>query len=151
MLSSFSSWMRSAMVLPWTRHWQFLQAHWVQSPKVALWNHWAWWCSKNVWMLCWGTWFSENHWWRVNGWTGRSCGSFPTLAILWFYKLLCCEWQCCLQQGFGTMWSSGSLPTQTNHVILWFCGTFTMGKTLHQEFTTAFTMRSGRTWHNLKE
>jgi len=36
-------------------------------------------------MLCWGTWFSENHWWRVNGWTGWSCGSFPTLVILWFY------------------------------------------------------------------
>ena len=38
------------------------------------------------WMLCWGTWFSENHWWRENGWTGWSCGSFPTLAMnLWFY------------------------------------------------------------------
>ena len=48
------------------------------------WSHWAWWCSKSVWMLCWGTWFSENHWWRANGWTGWSCGSFPTLAILWF-------------------------------------------------------------------
>jgi len=49
------------------------------------WSHWAWWCSKSIWMLCWGTWFSENHWWWVNGWTGWSCGSFPTLAILWFY------------------------------------------------------------------
>ena len=39
----------------------------------------------NVWVLCWGTWFNENHWWWVNGWTGWSCGSFPTLAILWFY------------------------------------------------------------------
>jgi len=48
------------------------------------WSHWAWWCSMSVWMLCWGTWFSRNHWWRVNGWTGWSCGSFPTLAILWF-------------------------------------------------------------------
>ena len=28
---------------------------------------------------------SGNHWWRANGWTGWSCGSFPTLAILWFY------------------------------------------------------------------
>jgi len=36
-------------------------------------------------MLCWGTWFSENHWWRANGWTWWSCGSFPTLVILWFY------------------------------------------------------------------
>jgi len=26
-----------------------------------------------------------SHWWRANGWTGWSCGSFPTLAILWFY------------------------------------------------------------------
>jgi len=42
------------------------------------WSHWPWWCSKSVWMLCWGTWFSENHWWWVNGWTGWSCGSFPT-------------------------------------------------------------------------
>ena len=49
------------------------------------WSHRAWWCSKSVWMLCWGTWFSENHWWRVDGWTGWSCGSFPTLAIPWFY------------------------------------------------------------------
>ena len=49
------------------------------------WSHRAWWCSKSVWMLCWGTWFSGNHWWRANGWTGWSCGSFPTLAILWFY------------------------------------------------------------------
>ena len=29
-----------------------------------------------------------NHWWRANGWTGWSCGSFPTLAILWFYVKL---------------------------------------------------------------
>jgi len=48
------------------------------------WSHRPWWCSKSVWMLCWGTWFSENHWWRAHGWTGWSCGSFPTLAILWF-------------------------------------------------------------------
>ena len=52
------------------------------------WSHRAWWCSKSVWMLCWGTWFSENQCWRANGWTGWSCGSFPTLAILWFYVLL---------------------------------------------------------------
>ena len=49
------------------------------------WSHWSWWCSKSIWMLCWGTWFSENHWWWANGWTGWSCGSFPTLAFLWFY------------------------------------------------------------------
>ena len=42
-------------------------------------------------MLCWGTWFSENHWWRANGWTGWSCGSFPTLAILWFYDSMNCQ------------------------------------------------------------
>ena len=48
-------------------------------------SHRAWWCSKSIWMLCWGTWFSGNHWWRANGWTGWSCGSFPTLVILWFY------------------------------------------------------------------
>ena len=51
------------------------------------WSHRPWWCSKSVWMLCWGTWLSENHWWRANGWTGWSCGSFPTLAILWVYDL----------------------------------------------------------------
>jgi len=49
------------------------------------WSHRAWWCSKSVWMLYWGAWFSENHWWRANGWTGWSCGSFPTLLILQFY------------------------------------------------------------------
>ena len=54
------------------------------------WSHRAWWCSKSVWMLCWETWFSENHWWRANGWTGWSCGSFPTLAILWFYDSKLC-------------------------------------------------------------
>jgi len=51
------------------------------------WSHWARWCSKSIWMFCWGTWFTENHWWRANGWTGWSCGSFPTLAILWFYEV----------------------------------------------------------------
>jgi len=50
------------------------------------WSHRPWRCSKSVWMLRWGTWFSDNHWWRANGWTGWSCGSFPTLAILWFYE-----------------------------------------------------------------
>ena len=49
------------------------------------WSHRAWRRSKSIWMLCWGTWFSENHRWRVNAWTGWSCGSFPPLAILWFY------------------------------------------------------------------
>ena len=52
------------------------------------WSQWPWRCSRNVWMLCWRTWFSENHWWKVNGWTGWSCGSFPTLPILWFYGYL---------------------------------------------------------------
>ena len=50
------------------------------------WSHWPWRCSRNVWMLCWGPWFSENHWWWVHGWTGWSCGSFPTLVILWFSR-----------------------------------------------------------------
>jgi len=49
------------------------------------WSHRPWRCSRYVWTLCWGTWFVENHWWWVNGWTGWSCGSFPTLVILWFY------------------------------------------------------------------
>jgi len=52
------------------------------------WSHWPWWCSRSVWMLCWGTWFRENHWWWVNGWTGWSCWSFPTLAILWFMVMI---------------------------------------------------------------
>jgi len=52
------------------------------------WGHQVWWCSKSVWMLCWGTWFSENIGeGQTNGWTGWSCGPFPTLAILWFYDL----------------------------------------------------------------
>ena len=57
------------------------------------WSHRPWRCSKKVWTLCWGTWFSENHWWWANGWTGWSCGSFPTLAILWFLQCscLCCS------------------------------------------------------------
>jgi len=49
------------------------------------WSHRPWRCSRNVWTLCWGMWFSENYWWWVDGWTGWSCGSFPTLMILWFY------------------------------------------------------------------
>jgi len=49
------------------------------------WSHQPGRCSRNIWPLCWGTWFSETHWWRADGWTGWSCGSFPTLAILWFY------------------------------------------------------------------
>jgi len=49
------------------------------------WSHRAWRCSRNFWTWCWGTWFSENHWWWVNGFTVWSCGSFPTLVILWFY------------------------------------------------------------------
>jgi len=32
------------------------------------WSHRAWWCSKSIWMLCWGTWLSENHWWRASEW-----------------------------------------------------------------------------------
>jgi len=49
------------------------------------WSRWPWRCSRNAW-TCWGTWFSENYWWWVNGWTGWSWGSFPTLVtLLWFY------------------------------------------------------------------
>jgi len=48
------------------------------------WSHCPWRCSRNVWTLCWGTWFNENYWWWVDGWTGWSRGSFPTLVILWF-------------------------------------------------------------------
>jgi len=47
------------------------------------WSHWPWRCSRIVWTLCWGTWFSENYWWWVDGWTGWSRGSFPALVILW--------------------------------------------------------------------
>jgi len=54
------------------------------------WSHRSWRCSGSIWTLCWGTWFSENYWWWVDGWTGWSCGSFPTLVILWFY-ILCVE------------------------------------------------------------
>ena len=43
-------------------------------------------CSKNVWMLFWETWFSENHWWWVNGWTWMILCVFSNLSdsmILW--------------------------------------------------------------------
>ena len=63
------------------------------------WSHWPWRCSRNVWMLCWGTWFSEKYWWWVDGRTGWSCGSFPTFVILWFYvngTILLCEY--CLSE-----------------------------------------------------
>ena len=53
-------------------------------------THQPWRSSRNVWTLCWGTWFSENDWWWVNVWTGCSCGSFPTLVILWFYDSYFC-------------------------------------------------------------
>ena len=56
------------------------------------WSHRAWRCSRNIWTLCWGTWFSEKYWWWVNGWTGWSCGSFPTLVILWFYDSMIWHW-----------------------------------------------------------
>ena len=52
------------------------------------WSHRPWRCSRNVWMLCWGTWFSESHWWWANGWTGWSCGTFSTWAILWFNDMV---------------------------------------------------------------
>jgi len=71
------------------------------------WSHQPWWCSKSVWLLCWGTWFSENHWWWANGWTGWSCGSFPTLAILWFYDLV-------LDQNVFSFWCTKSLATGTH-------------------------------------
>ena len=52
------------------------------------WSHRAWRCSKSVWILCWGTWFSENHWWRVNGLNWIILWVFSNLSdsmILWFY------------------------------------------------------------------
>ena len=64
-------------------------------------------CSRSVWMLCWGTWFSGNHWWRVNGWTGWSCGSFPTLAILWFYTTT--FWWRCWVELCAAPWSEALL------------------------------------------
>jgi len=51
------------------------------------WSHQPWRCSRNVWTFCWGIWFSEKYWWWVDGWTGSSCGSFPTLVILWYSVL----------------------------------------------------------------
>jgi len=66
------------------------------------WSDWPWRCSKNIWMLWWGTRFSEHHWWWVDGWTGWSCGFFPTLAILCmltsWVKDLMKQWctPCCL-------------------------------------------------------
>ena len=66
------------------------------------WSHRPWRCSRNVWTFCWGTWFSENHWWWANGWTGWSCGSFPTLAILWFCDSI--AFPACLQTPMHSRW-----------------------------------------------
>jgi len=49
------------------------------------WSHRPWRCSRNVWTLYWGTWFSESYWSWVDGWTGWSCGSLPNLVTLWCY------------------------------------------------------------------
>jgi len=57
------------------------------------WSHRPWRCSRNIWTLCWGTWFNENYWWWMDGWTGFSCGSFPTLVILWFPLSWLCKQQ----------------------------------------------------------
>jgi len=56
------------------------------------WSHQPWRCSRNVWMLCWGTWFNEKYWWWVDSWTRWSCGSFPILMILQFYEHLSFLW-----------------------------------------------------------
>jgi len=39
-------------------------------------------------------WLNENDWWWVDGWTGWSCGSFPTLVTLWFYHYFTCGARC---------------------------------------------------------
>ena len=50
------------------------------------WSYRAWWYSKSVWMLCWGTWFGENHWWTENEWLDwMILWVFSNLVILWFY------------------------------------------------------------------
>ena len=89
------------------------------------WSHRPWWCSKSVWMLCWGMWFSGNHWWRANGWTGWSCGSFPTLAILWLKGTLS-RYPCWCFHFFAFLTTvsshSASLPWQ-EAVFHWRAGT----------------------------
>ena len=102
------------------------------------WSHRPWKCSRNVWTLCWGTWFSENYWWWVDGWTRWSCGSFSTLVILWFYEAIrihltlhfhCrvkaeeerkCEWQKSRlhDQGSGDGSYKGMFPNSQTAVFL---------------------------------
>ena len=49
------------------------------------WSHWPWRRSRNIWMLCWGTWFNEN---RCDGWM---VGLGDLFLPLWFYvsMMLC--------------------------------------------------------------
>jgi len=68
-------------------------------------------------MLCWGTWFSDNHWWWVDGWTGWSCGSFPTLVILWFYICLVRRW-CLLALPSSSLGPHSSLLVKTHIALL---------------------------------
>jgi len=71
-----------------------------------LWSHQPWRCSRNVWTLCRGTWFSENCWWWVDGGMGWSWGAFPTLVILWLFDSWLCpsqetpEWNMLFIWGF---------------------------------------------------
>jgi len=68
-------------------------------------------------MFCWGTWYSENHWWRANTWTGWSRGTFPTLAILWFYKICCTGESCICKRCVLTMQSSRTGKTPITHSL----------------------------------
>jgi len=100
----------------------------------------------NIWMLCWGTWFNENHWWWVNGWTGWSCGSFPTLTILQFYELKgqeskhwagWCFWSCALTLYNSRQLSGNFLPQ---------CVTFSKFSSNHVLFSATFKIYSVIVW-----
>ena len=99
------------------------------------WSHRPWRCSRNVWMLCWETWFSENHWWWVNGWTWMILEVFSSLS------------------DSTTLWSStnSSLPCLSAlrlHILEHLGQPVAMLYHSEDKFFLMFNLNL--TWHNLR-